>query len=247
MANYFFKDNDNYTDKSSKYEERYLNNQPLHDVKYGGYWGELWLELIDPAHRELDFHKSNWLNEKSKDPFFTYIEKQNISHREPHIDFVLNSDIDSCKVTVKEGLLYKGSNVIDSPEVCNRDNETLFIIDRNMDILVDFSSSTKRHVSLSRGKPVLGGGLLVVEKGHVKEVKGNSGHYLFYTPHMKQSLDILKDKGVELDNNVKITNFLFWKAHVLDKGTVNVWDDEIKSRIEEKVRVVNEKYGTIKR
>ena len=43
---------------------------------------------------------------------------------------------------------------------------------------------------------------------------------------------------------VKITNFLFLKAHVLDEGTVNVCDDEIKSRIEEKVRVINEKYGT---
>lgn len=46
---------------------------------------------------------------------------------------------------------------------------------------------------------------------------------------------------------VKITNFLFLKAHILDKGTVNICDDEIKAKIEEKVRVVNEKYGTIKR
>ena len=44
---------------------------------------------------------------------------------------------------------------------------------------------------------------------------------------------------------VKISNFLFLKAYVLDKGTVNICDDEIKSRIEEKVRAINEKYGTI--
>ena len=42
---------------------------------------------------------------------------------------------------------------------------------------------------------------------------------------------------------VKINNFLFLKAYVLDEGTVNVCDDEIKSKIEEKVRAVNEKYG----
>lgn len=43
---------------------------------------------------------------------------------------------------------------------------------------------------------------------------------------------------------VKISNFLFLKAYVLDKGTVNICDDEIKAKIEEKVRVINEKYGT---
>ena len=46
---------------------------------------------------------------------------------------------------------------------------------------------------------------------------------------------------------VKISNFLFLKAYELDKGVVNICNDEIKNQIEEKVRAVNEKYGTIKR
>lgn len=46
---------------------------------------------------------------------------------------------------------------------------------------------------------------------------------------------------------VKISNFLFLKAYELNKGVVNICNDEIKNQIEEKVRAVNEKYGTIKR
>ena len=46
---------------------------------------------------------------------------------------------------------------------------------------------------------------------------------------------------------VKVSNFLFLKAYELDKGVVNICNDEIKNEIEEKVRCVNEKYGIVKR
>ena len=45
---------------------------------------------------------------------------------------------------------------------------------------------------------------------------------------------------------VRISNFLFLKAHTLDEGTVNICDDEIKNEIEEKVKIINEKYGIVR-
>ena len=88
-----------------------------------------------------------------------------------------------------------------------RTNETLFIINTNLDIITGTSTPLIRHVSLSRGSPVFGGGMLIVNNGKVEHIKGNSGHYLFYTPHMLQTIYILQKKGVFLDENVKITNF----------------------------------------
>lgn len=203
----FFNTSEN-QDKNKQYEKRYLNNESLYDFKNNNYWGELWLEMLDPAHRELDFYKHQWLKDKSTEPFFTYLEKQNISHREPYINFVLDNELDSHKAQINNGLLHLGANALTSPDILDRHNETLFIINENTDIIVGISSPTKRHVSLSRGAPVLGGGLLVVKNGQIQEVKGNSGHYLFYTSHMLQTLEILKQKGIQLNDDIKITNFI---------------------------------------
>ncbi len=189
------------------YKNRYLNNTCMYDVKNNSYWGELWLELIDPAHRELDFYKKNWINEKSTDSFFIYLEKQNISHREQYTNFILDDELKFNKVEIQNGLILLNKTPFTSPQIIDRFNEAVFIINNNTDIFLTLSSQTKRHLSLSRGFPVLGGGIFIIEDGIIKEIKGNSGHYLFYTEHMIQCIEILKSKGVELKNDIKISNF----------------------------------------
>ncbi|MDD4519685.1 MAG: hypothetical protein EOM53_05230 [Alphaproteobacteria bacterium] len=206
VEKYFF-NNHLPMNNEKKFIKRYLNNQSRYDIKNNNNWGELWLEMIDPAHRELDFYKHKWLESKSKDPFFLFLEKQNISHREPYINFILDDELQSHTAKQKNGLLYLNDVLITSPKICGRHNEILFIIDINQNIITGISSPNQRHVSLSRGVPVLGGGLLTVDNGVVKEVKGNSGHYLFYTAHMLQTISLLRESGVQLNDDVEITNF----------------------------------------
>ena len=83
VEKYFFGEKGIASEQNEAYTKRYLNNTPMYDERSNSYWGELWLELIDPAHRQLDFYKEEWLKRKDKDSFFIFLEKYPVSSREP--------------------------------------------------------------------------------------------------------------------------------------------------------------------
>jgi hypothetical protein len=195
--------------KNNNYSLRYPNREIIYDFSTNNWWGDMWLQLIDPAHRELDFYKNAWLDSNTCDNFFIWLEKQPISFHHMSIDFILNSEINDYKINVKNGLILDAKGqTIQSKHIYDRYNETLFVIDANQDIFITDSAKNIRHTSLSRGAPVLGGGIMFIEKGLVKEIRGDSGHYLFYTPHMKQTINIMEKCGIHLDKTVIIKNWL---------------------------------------
>jgi hypothetical protein len=52
----------------------FMHNSRLYDSLNGQYWGEYWIETLDPCHRQLTPYYDNWRNQlKTKDnmpPFF---------------------------------------------------------------------------------------------------------------------------------------------------------------------------------
>lgn len=169
----------------------FLVNERRYDSKLRIYWGEYFLEVIDPCHRFLTSYYDLWLetNPLNKDyfPFFMWLEDQNVNFELTAVRYFTNVEKDQCEVIVKGGKLVKKMTG-EVLSCCQEDQEYLFIIDLDERIYIAKGSKEVRHTSLSYGKPVLAAGNIIVKQGIICRLGLESGHY---QPNISNGLQLL--------------------------------------------------------
>jgi len=91
------------------YRPIFLHNCKEYDSAIGQYWGEFWIETIDPSHRQLTTFYNSWRKDNSKEhlgKFFLWLEEQNLSKDVLYLDFMSETEKNENKVLVDEGLMY---------------------------------------------------------------------------------------------------------------------------------------------
>lgn len=201
----YFIDNEPSAYKNGSYTPIVLHNKRHFDEKQENWWGEYWLEIIDPCHRALDNEVVRWIDVCSRGldtpPFFLWLEGQR------GIDFKSikvpsNKDLQETVAIVRDGKLFvldQESNMqplttIENPE---QSNEQLFVIRTDGRILTRAASKEFRHTSLSQGKSILGAGIIEVQNGVFRKILFSSGHYLLNMAQAFQTYEILKE-GAEV-------------------------------------------------
>lgn len=207
------------------YKPIYLHNSQEYDSFNGQYWGEYWMETIDPCHRQLTtFHKS-W-GKRNPDAhlgsFFLWLEEQNLSKDILYLNFMTDPEIMSQKVLVHNGLMYFNipikSNLIDYSD---DSKEYIFNIDLSGNIILVTATKQTHHVSMSRGKPVLGCGNMVIHQGIIIKIELESGHYLPTVQDGLQTISILRNKGIDIRHDIE---FSYYEGGCKNKTTINEFE-----------------------
>jgi|GEM_PF-1882738 len=174
----------------------FLANERKYDSKLRIYWGEYFLEVIDPCHRFLTSYYDLWLetNPLNKDcfSFFIWLEGQNVSFELTAVRYFMNAEKAQCEVIVQGGKLVKKMTG-EVLSCCQEDQEYLFIIDLDERIYIVKGSKEVRHTSLSYGKPVLAVGNIIIKEGIICRLGLESGHYQPTISNGLQLLNILLD------------------------------------------------------
>ena len=180
-----------------------LVNKIFYDTKLPGYWGLYWLEALDPCHRLiLTPYYIRWKKTDIDTPFFMWLENQEIPYTATQIELVRDLENYTYEFSKLEHLLYACDGKVANLE---KDKvEYLYIITMDKRILIIEGNEQIRHLSLSRGKPVLGAGTIRVQAGQVTYLDVESGHYQPTLCHMKQVIDIFNNLGAILKEGVKI-------------------------------------------
>lgn len=195
----------------------FLHNSKEYDSTNGQYWGEYWMETIDPCHRQLTTYYNLWRKSNpnsSLGTFFLWLEDENLSKDVLYLNFMSDLDLKSHTVKVKNGLIY--FNNFDAENIIDYDDpnqEYIFNIDLSGEIILVPANKHIHHVSISKGKPVLGCGNMLVRKGKIVSIELESGHYLPTIEHGIQTIKILQRKGITLDPRVKFSYYADFSKH----------------------------------
>lgn len=193
----------------TRFEPLALRNNSTYSLKMKEFWGRFWLESIDPCHRRLANYYQFWLDTKPPvgdyQSFFLWLESQPIPKNIPVVDYYSDAQLDACRVEIVNGYLRKSN----THELVNTDpaKRNLFIINLSKELYLEAFKDGVWHTSLSRGKPVLGAGLLQIEQGLLKTIAIESGHYLPSLEQGFQSIQILREKGVCFQEPFEIVYF----------------------------------------
>lgn len=172
----------------------FLVNKRAYDSKLRIYWGEYYLEVIDPCHRFLTSYYDAWLatNPTNNDyfSFFIWLEGQSVHFEVTSVRYFSNSEKSQCEAFVKEGKLVKRINN-EILTCCQKNKEYLFTIDLDERFYIVKGEKGIRHTSLSHGKPVFAAGNILIKEGIIYRLGLESGHYQPTLIDAKQLLDIL--------------------------------------------------------
>lgn len=193
----------------TRFEPLPLRNSSTYSLKMKEFWGRFWLESIDPCHRRLANYYQFWLDTKPPatdyQSFFLWLESQPIPKNVPVVDYYSDAELEACHIEIANGYLRKSN----THELVNTDpaRRNLFVINLSKDLYLEAFKDGVWHTSLSRGKPVLGAGLLQVEQGLVKTIAFESGHYLPSLEQSFQSMQILCERGVRFQEPFEVIYF----------------------------------------
>ena len=194
------------------YEYFKTQNIDAIELKNGVYWdrystkfaGNYFLEIIDPAHRELIMHKYEWEQLYSKKDFFAYLELYSNNKKEKIFKYFSNNELNNL-------LLYCNNNKLFNNKygLINTDNDKfIFTIDLNKNIYGFFQKNNKyNHISSTKGKPILGAGIINIINGEIKELKIITGHYLINKDKVLNIINIFIQNNYVFDKNTKIYYF----------------------------------------
>lgn len=186
-----------------------LNNRRLFSLKMKEYWGDFWIESLDPCHRRLTPFYDQWIsasqNNKNIPHFFLWLETQHIPKYVPKVIYIQESELAQFLIQVDDfGFLHYRNQLADFSHPSIR---YLFAIDLEKKMYVAEENLGYSHSSFTSGRPVLGAGLLKIEKGRLKGIALESGHYLPTVEIGFQILQILKEKKILFPEHVELTYF----------------------------------------
>lgn len=222
------------TSLEGNYQPIFLFNQRMYDSLNGQYWGEYWMETLDPAHRQLTPYYELFRKKKEKEPslleFFLWLEDQNLSKDVPYLIFLNDFELDKLVITVQNGLLYSNDALhLELIDYCDPEIEYIFNINLKGQLILTPATKTIHHVSLSHSKPVLGCGNMIVKKGQVVNIELESGHYLPSIDNGFQTLQIFHKLGIFLDSNTPFTYYHLGKRHKSTVGNfLSIFSSEYK-------------------
>lgn len=202
----------------------FLNKECFFSLKMREYWGDFWLESLDPCHRKLSPFYKSWKLEKKQNTttphFFLWLENQHLPKYIPKVRYLNEKELANSKVTIHNGMLwYQGS-------LANWNNSSeryLFAIDLEKQLFVAKESDGCSHSSFTHGRPVLGAGLLEAKEGQLISIALESGHYLPSVEIGYQICSILKDLGIIWPKTLEIIYFFNRNKHstFINKSSLN--------------------------
>ncbi len=179
-----------------------MRNTCSYSMKMKEFWGAFWLESIDPCHRRLANYYQFWLDTdpelKSYQSFFLWLETQYVPQNIPMVSYYSEGQLAACCVEIVDGYLVKKET--QEPVSTCRVKRNIFVMDLSQDLYIEQVTEGVWHSSLSCGKPVLGAGLMEIERGIVKMIALESGHYL---PSIEQGFQFIK---ILMKNNARIVD-----------------------------------------
>lgn len=189
-----------------------LNNQCFFSLKMREYWGDFWLETLDPCHRRLTPFLDQWNKLRKLNPqiphFFLWLETQHIPKYVPQVRYLKGEELEKRRLIVKDGLFWV--NIDSEWGLANfniSSKRYLFSIDLAGEIYAAEEGQGISHSSFTWGKPVLGAGLIQIHQGQLTSLALESGHYM---PSMEigyQMLKIFEEKGAFFPSNLEIMFF----------------------------------------
>lgn len=195
--------------KSKNSEGIELKNKLYWDDYNKKFAGNYFLEIIDPAHRELVSYKQKWDELSINEDFFVFLEIFSVTKKEKTFIFFNDYELKKRKLIINENkckVFLKNKYILLDTSLYN--DECLFTIDLNSNIFCFFQEKNKyNHISSSRGKPILGAGLIKAKEGIITEIGVVTGHYLIEKDKVRQILKIFISKGIPLSNEIKISFF----------------------------------------
>ncbi|MBS0652368.1 MAG: hypothetical protein JSR39_02450 [Verrucomicrobia bacterium] len=206
IASYHFDDS---SLLSAHFEPLFLRNNITYSLRMKEFWGKFWLESIDPCHRRLANYYQFWIDTRPPrtdyQSFFLWLESQPIPKNVPVVDYYSDEKLEACRIEISDGYLRKS----DTHELVSTDKSkrNLFVIDLLKELYLEPFKEGVWHTSLSRGKPILGAGLLQSEEGVVKTVAFECGHYLPSLEQSFQSLQVLRERGVRFKKPFQVVYF----------------------------------------
>jgi hypothetical protein len=207
-----------------------------------GYWGDFWLEYLDPCHRRIWSFYELWAREKKKNPtiphFFMWLEDKNLSTDIPFTHYFDDEDLEKSKVILNDEkkLCYQhnGKIVSNSSETRN-----VFVVNLENQLLIAKGSSTTHHGTLARGKPVLAAGIIDIQCGEVVRIIFESGHYRPDIEEGRNILLLLQRMGIELKADVEIGYFNDFGKQVISVKKFNETSNDILLAASENISFEN--------
>lgn len=208
--------NDYHTDisalKDSSKKPVFLTNHRFFSLKMREYWGDFWLETLDPCHRRLTPFFDQWIAIKKinfETPhFFLWLEIQHIPSYVPRVIYLRGDSLENKKLIIKNGLFFKKSDagwILANFNISSK--RYLFTIDLMEEIYSAEEGFGISHSSFTCGKPVIGAGLLRINQGQLTFLALESGHYMPSIETGYQILQTFEEKGALLPNNLEIVFF----------------------------------------
>lgn len=194
--------------REDNYEQIYLVNKVLFDFNLPTLWGLFQLEVIDPCHRMLTTHYLKWQKHGGKTPFFLWLETEEMSFRTLQMKFFSINEIEKSEIIIDKGIFKSAVNNL-LLNLNDQNKEYIYILSLDKKMIVTEGGDLVRHTSLSHGRPVLGSGSLKIKDGNLIYIDAESGHYQPTPEVLYQVLQILKDKGANLDySRIEVAYYL---------------------------------------
>lgn len=216
--------------KNLNYPIIYLHHDNLFNPYVVEYWGDFWLEYIDPCHRKLWSYLELWQKKNSSIPFFLWLEDQNLSIDVPFVHYLSKKELSHCICDITKGSLFYHHNgkivAEDGPA------DFLFCVNLHGEVLVIKPTPTIHHTSITLGKPVLAAGRLIVENGRIVYLSFESGHYLPSIEDGKSMILTMQKMGIDLPSTLKIGFFNSFGMHITDLQMFMDTDMQILETIE---------------
>lgn len=193
-----------------------------------------WLEIRDPKHRDrislngLDSQSGAfgaWLEaDNSRLGLFEWIDqnpdvevrtlkdgpKHRLSESIGYINYLQPSQAAKYRVDVSCGQWTTAGALLDTTQLPGKrgmEGHAAFVIHTDGEIFVHpYEKGKWQHTSTTGGRPVLSAGMLAIEQGKAKSFHLDSGHYTPGLPQLKNFLEKMVEKGVnvaELDIHAK--------------------------------------------
>lgn len=176
---------------------------------------EHWLELIDVQHRygqNLQVYFIEWLHSLTMEPFFYWLDKgegKDLNHlekcprlklRQQCIKYLDDIERKAYEVIVEDGKLYykQSRKILDTtgePNVV----KWIFVLSTSKKLYIGLKTKGAfHHSSFLAGEATSAAGRITVEKGIIKELGHQSGHYRPTKENLQDFLSFLREKNVNV-------------------------------------------------
>ena len=172
----------------------------------GSFWGDYWMQTLDPCHRYLpDLHR-HWEDMSRTGtqlpPYLLWLEQYSGTEAAPFFYYFSDAEQGASRILVQDGQLCQVSG---RPLHCSERQHYLFVIDLDRQIYAQREAPHLCHASFTRGRPVLASGVFQVREGRLFHLKFESGHYLSGLDDWKQALQLFHEAGVRWPEGARLT------------------------------------------